>query len=122
MNHYNKVVAVDFDNTLFETVYPRIFDPILPVIDYCKMLQEQGWVLILWTCREGKDLVNAISACERVGLKFDYVNENEPERIKAFGNDSRKIGADFYIDDRALNVNDVPNLKTPCFFIPRGVV
>ena len=97
-----QVVAVDFDNTLFVTDYPRILEPILPVIDFCKMLQEQGWVLILWTCREGKDLTDAISVCKMVGLTFDYVNENEPERIKAFGNDSRKIGADLYIDDRAF--------------------
>ena len=37
------------------------------------------------------------------GLKFDAVNENLPEMIEWHGNDCRKIFADVYIDDKAVN-------------------
>ena len=40
--------------------------------------------------------------CKEKGLKFDRVNENLPERIRAFKGDCRKISADVYIDDRAV--------------------
>ena len=33
---------------------------------------------------------------------FDAVNENLPERIALYNNDCRKIGADYYIDDKNL--------------------
>lgn len=38
-----------------------------------------------------------------VGSRF-YVNENLPEMTEMYGNDSRKIGSDLYIDDKAENV------------------
>lgn len=40
----------------------------------------------------------AIEACETVGIKFDYVNENVPELVAMFG-DSRKIYCDELLDD-----------------------
>ena len=36
---------------------------------------------------------------------FDYVNENCKERIEYYGNNSRKIGADLYIDDKSVQSN-----------------
>ena len=35
-------------------------------------------------------------------MEFDQVNDNDPDRSKEFGNASRKIGADIYIDDLAM--------------------
>ena len=40
------------------------------------------------------------------GLKFDAVNENLPEMIKLFGSDSRKVFADYYLDDKNLSLID----------------
>lgn len=65
--------------------------------------------MILWTCRNGKDLEVAVEFCEGVGLKFDTVNENLPELIEAYGGDTRKINADIYFDDKA--VNPIPLIK-----------
>lgn len=95
------IYAVDFDNTLARTDYPRIIDPIFSVIDYCITLRKRGHTLILWTCRCGQALVDAIEFCKKHGLEFDYINENTPENIEKFGGDSRKIFADYYLDDRA---------------------
>lgn len=63
----------------------------------------QGNKLILWTCRNGDRLKEAVSWCKKYGLEFDAVNENLPEMIAWHGNDFRKVAADVYIDDKAVN-------------------
>lgn len=98
-----KVIAVDFDGTLCENKFPEIGEPKWPVIFAAKAEQEKGAKLILWTCRTGQELDEAVEAAEDWGLTFDAVNENLPERIEMFGNDPRKIGADEYWDDRAVS-------------------
>ena len=98
-----KIIAVDFDGTLFDTEWPSIIkEPNTELIDwlsYRKACNEDR--IILWTCRCGKDLEVAVDACAEQGLIFDAVNENLPDMIEKFGGDSRKIFADIYIDDKA---------------------
>ena len=100
------VIAVDFDGTLCESAYPNIgkanFQLIKGLIEEQKM---NGAKLILWTCRVGEDLEEAIKWCKARGLKFDAVNENLPELIDRFGGDPRKIFADVYLDDRSKSIN-----------------
>jgi hydroxymethylpyrimidine pyrophosphatase-like HAD family hydrolase len=103
-----KIIAVDFDGTLYTDDYPDIGDPIWRTINYCKQEKENGAILILWTCRSGQDLVEAIRLCKQVELHFDYVNENAKESMFGYARDSRKIYADEYIDDKAINVRDLP--------------
>ena len=68
------------------------------------MARSRGGKIILWTCREGQSLKNAVEWCARHGLQFDAVNDNLPEMNEIFGANSRKVGADIYIDDKAMNV------------------
>lgn len=96
-----QIIAVDFDGTLCTEAYPEIGMPNLPLICLLLRLQRQGSRLILWTCRGGRELEEAIRWCSQFGLVFDKVNENTDENIKEYGNDSRKIYADVYIDDKA---------------------
>lgn len=96
-----RVIAVDFDGTLCEGKYPDIGAPITPVIEYVKERKAAGDTIILWTCRVGEHLKNAVEWCERQGLTFDYINENAPEKVGQYGGDTRKISADEYIDDKA---------------------
>ena len=103
-----KIISVDFDGTLYTDDYPDIGDPIWRTINYCKKEKENGAILILWTCRSGQDLVEAIRLCKQVELTFDYVNENAKESMWGYARDSRKIYADEYIDDKAVNVRDLP--------------
>ena len=72
------------------------------MINYLYEQKEKGAKLILWTCRAGKELLQAITWCAVMGLHFDAVNENLPEMIEKFGRDTRKVYADEYIDDRAV--------------------
>jgi hypothetical protein len=106
------VVAVDFDDTLFERGargYPEIGEPIWYVINHVKELMNNNFKLILWTCRDGEELDAAVKACEKVGLKFDAINDNiDPEDNKRL---SRKIYASTYIDDKAVELDTIKRLQ-----------
>jgi hydroxymethylpyrimidine pyrophosphatase-like HAD family hydrolase len=102
-----EIYAVDFDGTLVEDKFPDIGEPKLKVIDYCKQVRQSGHKLILWTCRTGSDLDAAVKWCNEHGLFFHAVNANLPEEIEYFGNDCRKVGADFFLDDRSINLSDI---------------
>lgn len=99
-----KAIAIDFDGCLCHNVFPEIGAPHWDVIGRAKKEQQNGAGLILWTCREGDLLQEAIDACIMWGLEFDAVNESLPEWIEAYGNNPRKIGASEYWDDRAVAV------------------
>ena len=94
------VYAVDFDGTLCENKFPDIGVPRVFVISYFAKLREEGNRLILWTCREGALLSDAVEWCREQGLEFDAVNENLPDWRERFGTDPRKIGANYYCDDK----------------------
>jgi Predicted hydrolases of the HAD superfamily len=107
MKQRRKIIAVDFDGTLFTDEYPEVGYPIWSVINYCKEQKDKGAILILWTCRNGEDLTEAVELAKSVGIDFDYVNENTRENLAMYGGrDNRKIYADEYIDDRARSLRD----------------
>ena len=98
------IYAVDFDGTLSNGEYPNTGEPNLALIEYLKKKKDSGKaILILWTCREGNDLQEAIYFCKKYGLEFDYHNDNCKELIKKYNNNNRKIYADVYIDDHSVN-------------------
>ena len=102
MNEY-QIIAVDFDGTLCSDCYPEIGEANIPLVQELKENIKRGNRIILWSCRCGERLEEAIRWCSDHGLQFDAVNENIPEVLKYYGSDSRKIYADIYIDDRAYN-------------------
>lgn len=104
MDERPKIIALDYDGTIAKNSYPQAGDPNWPVIDRALKEQARGAKLILWTCREGEELKVAIDACMDWGLEFDAVNNNLPEMQKAWGNNPRKIFANEYWDDRAVEV------------------
>lgn len=96
-----KIIAVDFDGTLCEDRYPDIGRPNMPLINALRELKKAGEIeLILWTCRNGRELENALRWCWNYDLGFDAVNENLQRIVMSFGRDTRKIYADLYIDDK----------------------
>lgn len=95
-----KIIAVDFDGTLCENKWPEIGAPNEELINHLKSQQVVGNKVILWTCREGDLLSDAINWCRGHGLLFDAINENLPDVIREFGGSNRKIFAHEYIDDR----------------------
>lgn len=101
------IIAVDFDGVICQDgSYPRIGYAKRNVIDILKDLKKNhNCILILWTCRSGKELQQAIDFAGSYGLIFDKVNENYVNFTK-----SPKIYADIYLDDKALNIKDVNRL------------
>lgn len=103
------IAAIDFDGTLCEFKYPDIGKPKLPFIRHCTELRQSGVKLILWTCRSGKQLKDAVAWCKNHGLEFDAVNENILKITNELGfkDDSRKIYADIYIDDKSIRPDEI---------------
>ncbi|MCM1218018.1 MAG: DUF6273 domain-containing protein [Lachnospiraceae bacterium] len=101
-NSRPRIYAVDFDGTLCENKYPDIGAPIPRVIEFVKRQKADGNIVILWTCRAGRQLADAVTWCKNQGLIFDYINENVKENVEMYGGDTRKVFADVYIDDKTL--------------------
>jgi len=99
-----KIYAFDFDGTLCKEAFPAIGRPNRLVIRYAKRMKKQGHRLILWTCRHGDRLTEAVNWCREQGIVFDAVNQNLPETLEKYGTDSRKITADYYIDDKMRKI------------------
>ena len=72
-------IAVDFDGTIVTNKYPDIGDELPFATDTLKMLIKDRHQLILWTCREGKLLDDAINWCKDRGVEFWAVNRDYPE-------------------------------------------
>lgn len=71
-----RAIAIDFDGCICQSKYPEIGEPNWHVIEEAKKEQAAGAGLILWTCRAGKELDAAITACKEWGLNFDAVNQS----------------------------------------------
>lgn len=97
------IYAVDFDGTLCESQFPGIGNPNVALINHLIKRRKQGNKIILWTCRVDERLQEAVEWCKGYGLEFDAVNENLPEMIEQWGGECRKVFADVYIDDKAVN-------------------
>ena len=99
-------IAVDFDGTVCEHRFPEIGEPKMEIIEFLRRQHELGTKIILHTCRENMEqgkwagyLTKAYEWCLRMGVPVDAVNHNP---WVPYG--GRKIYADIYIDDRAVNV------------------
>lgn len=99
-NEYPEIYAVDFDGTLNLGMYPVLGEPNIRLINFLIKRRQQGDKVILWTCREGDLLKSAVKYCKNYGLEFDAINDNLQENIKYWNNNSRKVWADHYIDDK----------------------
>lgn len=100
------IVAVDFDGVLCRDAFPDIGAPNYGVVSLVREIIDAGHEVVLWTCRAGDRLVEAVRWCEDRGLRFCAVNENAPSnRAKyesLYPNGTRKVYADVYMDDKDI--------------------
>lgn len=94
-----KIISTDFDGTICSNAWPDIGKPNIGFINYLIKMRDHGYKIILNTMREGESLNQAIEWCKQLGLEFDAINDNLPEMQELFGNNPRKIYADWYFDD-----------------------
>ena len=96
------IIAIDFDGTLVEDKFPEIGKVRQAAWDRAFAAQKAGKKLILWTSRDNGNLKAAVEFCKSKGLVFDAVNENLTEVRELFNNDTRKVYANEYWDDKAI--------------------
>lgn len=97
---FPSILAVDFDGTLVENQFPGIGKFNSDVVEAVMTYKMLGWKVILWSCRTGTMLEDAVKACAQIDLTFDAVNDNLPEVKSYFGENTRKVFANLYWDDR----------------------
>lgn len=103
------IYAVDFDGTIARNAFPKITENTevnLDLIERLKIAKDSGIKLILWTNRTGSALTDACNFCADLGLAFDAVNDNVKEVRENLCGGPRKVYADFYIDDKAIDVHE----------------
>ena len=101
-------IAVDLDGTIVEHRYPEIGNELPFAPETLRMLIKDHHRLILWSVREGDLLQEAIDWCHERGVDFWAVNRDYPEEEENKNNHfSRKIKADYFIDDR--NIGGLPD-------------
>ena len=113
------ILAVDYDGTLVEDVFPEEGDFKEDIVNKVKEFKKHGAEIALWTCREGKSLAEAVKRCKDKGLEFDAVNDNVPDQKDYMEEKKkkgemlalRKIYADFYVDDKAMNLEIFLNIS-----------
>ena len=105
-----KVVAVDFDGTITkDNQFPKIGE----VREGCKEAIEvirRSNKVVLWTCRSGKYLDEAVAFLKANGIEVDGVNAD------IYTPTDRKIMADIYIDDKNIFCDEIDWYKIKEYF------
>jgi hypothetical protein len=96
------IIAIDFDGTIAEVDFPSIVKPKSGAKKYINKLYSEGHHIVIWTCRSDGDLLKAIEFLNEQGIWFHDVNSHHEGLIRAFNNDTRKVAADVYVDDKGL--------------------
>ena len=103
-------IAIDFDGTLVEHMFPEIGLEVPLAFHYMKEFQKAGAKLILWTMRSdfqevGPVLSQALKFCQDRGIMFKGINEGINDREWTT---SPKAHANIYIDDAAFGCPLIP--------------
>lgn len=105
-NEMPRIIAVDFDGTIVKNRWPEIGEINEHIVEEMRKEDKNGTVIILWTCRTGKELENAIKFCYENDIPIDYANENCEWVKNHFDGEGIKVFAHKYIDDKAVYVDD----------------
>lgn len=106
------IIAIDFDGCIATGAWPDIDNGELIEETVNRMFEQiervPETVFVLWTCREGEYLRDAIEFCVAMELPIKHFNENHPSIFSWFTDPNcRKIFAHEYWDDRAVQVGNL---------------
>lgn len=98
------IIVIDYDGTIIDSndAWPAPGTIRPGAKEVINELYENGHDIIIWTCRKGIALDNAKVYLQEQGLLFHYCNEHTKQVMEFYGDDTRKILADVYIDDKQL--------------------
>lgn len=92
-------IAIDFDGTVVEHVFPRVGKDVPGAVSVLKALVDKGHRLILYTMRSDQYLADAVNWFKARDIQL-YGIQTDPEQIT--WTHSNKCNADLVIDDRNL--------------------
>lgn len=105
------IISIDFDGTIVNEIYPDIGQLKPNAKEVINKLHNEGHTIIINTCRVGTYQDNAEEFLFNNDIWYDWINTNCPTRVQQHnGQDSRKISADIYIDDK--NLGGIPDWLT----------
>lgn len=96
------IIAVDFDGTIARSDYPVIKGEMPYAVEVLNKLHREGHYIILWTCRTGDHLLDAINWMLEHKIPFDRINDHNPDNLKKYGDGGNKVYAHQYIDDKNI--------------------
>lgn len=98
------IIAIDFDGTIVHDQYPHIGAVKPNAGEIIRKLKADGHYIIIWTCRAGNYAHQVFDFLREKEIPFDRINESNPDNVQKYGGmDTRKVYADVYIDDKAIN-------------------
>lgn len=103
------IVAIDFDGTIVENQFPDIGKMLPDAVESINYLYGKGHKIIIWTSRDGNQLLDAINFIMKNQISFHRINDNLPENTEKYGSNSRKVYAHRYVDDH--NIGGFPGWK-----------
>lgn len=109
-------VAVDFDGTITDCHFDNFGKYTLRpnCKEVIERLHKTGKVhFCIWSCRCESQLKTAKAFLKEEGLYeyFEHFNEDFDELVELYGEATRKLSADVYIDDRTFLFEEVDWLK-----------
>lgn len=97
------IIAIDFDGTIVEDRFPEIGNLKPGAREAINQLYEDGYTIIIWTCRTRLNKARAVEFLALQGIKWHYFNESSIANLRVYDwVDTRKVYADVYIDDKGL--------------------
>ncbi len=96
------IIAIDFDGTICRSNFPVITGAMPYAKETINDLHARGHYIIIWTCRTGNNLLDAINWLLQEGIAFDRVNDHNPDNLTKYGDGGNKVYAHCYIDDKNL--------------------
>lgn len=104
------IIALDFDDTIVKSKFPEIVRGKRLAKWAINKLHKSGlFYIIIWTCRSDEHEGQVYSYLTENKINFDSINRQHPLLMKHYNDDTRKISADIYIDDRGLYLFGLPN-------------
>lgn len=94
-------ISIDFDNTIAVSRYPKIGKLMAGAKETINKWYNNHTIIIN-TCRAGEFMDDCRHFLDLNGINYHFINENNPETIKLYGTDTRKISGDVYFDDRSM--------------------
>lgn len=96
-------LAIDFDGTIVQDAYPNIGSLLPFAKETIRLLYyDYNCDIVIWTCRSGKEELDCEKFLIENNIPFTTINKNTPAVIQRWNSDdSRKVYADIYIDDRS---------------------